>query len=106
MRVKLYKIKITEILQKIITIKAQNYNEAYKKVKEKYYNEETVLDYDDFIEVNFSDINKIDQDNEKHILIKEIVDYLYYDEKKHYEELNKPDSHIYLKLEKLKTLID
>lgn len=48
------------------------------------------------------------EDLEKDKLIAEIIDYLYRNEKKHYEEFpqnERPEDHIYLKLEKLKRLI-
>ena len=44
--------------------------------------------------------------NEKEILIKEIIEYLYEDEKKNFEESEKPNNHIFCKIERLKTLID
>ena len=44
--------------------------------------------------------------NEKEILIKEIIEYLYIEEKKHFEELEEPDNHIFSKIKKLKNLID
>jgi len=45
-----------------------------------------------------------DKNEEKNKLICEIIEYLYEDEKKHFEELNKPNNHIFLKLERLKSL--
>lgn len=44
--------------------------------------------------------------NEKEILIKEIMEYLYIDEKKHFEELEEPNNHIFSKIRKLKNLMD
>ena len=44
--------------------------------------------------------------NEKENLTKEIIDYLYQDEKKHFEELEQPKNHIFSKIERLKTLIE
>ena len=55
---KLYKIEITEILQRVIEIKAKNSEEAFKKVKEKYQNEEIVLAENDFVEVEFVETNQ------------------------------------------------
>lgn len=41
------------------------------------------------------------------LLVNEVVNYLFEDEKRHYEEFEKPPrNHIYLKLKKLKKLND
>jgi hypothetical protein len=37
--------------------------------------------------------------------IKSLIDYLYENEKKKYEESNEPEDHIFLKLERLKKLV-
>ena len=44
------------------------------------------------------------ENDEKNKLICEVIAYLYEDEKKHFEELDKPNNHIFLKLERLKSL--
>ena len=41
---RIYKIEIEELLQRFIEIEAENVNEAISKAKEKYRNEEYVLD--------------------------------------------------------------
>ena len=51
-----YKISIKETLEKIIEINAENEKEALEIAKEKYLNEEIVLDYNDYID---TDINII-----------------------------------------------
>ena len=43
------------------------------------------------------------KNEEKNRLICEIIEYLYEEEKKYFEKLNKPHNHIFLKLELLKT---
>lgn len=48
-----YTFSITEILERIITIEAENENDAYKKLKDLYYNEEIVLTADDFVDYKF-----------------------------------------------------
>ena len=57
---------------------------------------------------NFSskEIIPVTLKNEKEVLIKEIIEYLYEDEKKNFEESEKPNNHIFCKIERLKTLID
>lgn len=46
---KIYTIEITETLQKQVKIKANSQEEAEKKVKEQYQNNEIVLDSNDYI---------------------------------------------------------
>ena len=48
-----YEIEIEEVMQRRVKIDAENEEEAIKKVKEKYKNEEIVLDYNDFKDVSF-----------------------------------------------------
>ena len=50
---KQYKVEIEEVLQHRITIDAENREEAIRIAKEKYRNEEIILDYNDFKDVNF-----------------------------------------------------
>ena len=48
-----YEIEIEEILQRTIKVEAENGEEAIRKVKEMYRNEEIILDAEDFKEANF-----------------------------------------------------
>lgn len=50
---KLYEIEIEEILQKVVKIKANSLEEAIDIAKEKYSNEEYVLDYQDYKNTEF-----------------------------------------------------
>ena len=52
---RIYKIEIEELLQRVVEIEAENVNEAISKPKEKYRNEEYVLDENDFKGVEFSE---------------------------------------------------
>jgi len=56
MEEKSFKIEITEILQKVIEVQAQNQDEAYKLVREKYKNEEIVLTDYDCVDTNIKEI--------------------------------------------------
>ena len=56
---KKYKIKIKEYLQKQIVVKSKTKRDAILKIKEKYNNEEIVLDSSDFID---SKINIVEED--------------------------------------------
>ena len=99
-----YKIEIQEFLAKTVDIEAQSSYEAVSKAKEMYSKEEVVLDWGDFVEVEFIDTNTQSKSDEKNMLIREIIKYLYEDEKKHFEELGKPNNHIFLALERLERL--
>lgn len=52
-----YNIEIQELLARVVSVKAENLQEAYLKVREEYKNAEIVLDSSDFIDVKFTDIN-------------------------------------------------
>ena len=51
---KKYLVEITETLQKQITITASSREETEQKVKEKYRNEEIVLDENDYVDTVFT----------------------------------------------------
>ena len=56
MLMKTYEIEIEEVIQRRVRVDAENEEEAIKQVKEKYKNEEIVLDYNDFKEVSIKKI--------------------------------------------------
>ena len=98
-----FKIEIQELLSRTLMIEADNINEALDKVQKMYTEEQIVLDYTDLTNqeiIPFQDINI------KNKLIKDVIKYLYEDEQKHFEESDKPNDHIYLKLKKLESLIE
>lgn len=49
-----YDIKITETLEKTVTVKAESVEAAQAKVEEEYYNSEHILDSENFTGVDFS----------------------------------------------------
>ena len=100
-----YKIEIQEFLAKVVEIQAENISEAFLKVNEQYKKAEIVLDYNDFVEVDFIDINTQSKSDEIKKLMKDVVNYFYTNEKKHLEDNNNSENHIYTKLERLKTLL-
>lgn len=57
---KKYKVEITETLQKIVEIEADSLDDAIAITKEKYFNEEIVLDETNYIdtEIEIFDENK------------------------------------------------
>lgn len=48
-----YRVKITEVLSKEITVEAGSHHEAYEKAKRLYRNCDVVLSADDFSDVDF-----------------------------------------------------
>ena len=54
MYLKEYDIKITETLEKTVTVKAESMEAAQAKVEEEYYNSEHILDSENFTGVDFS----------------------------------------------------
>lgn len=101
-----FKIEIQELLARVVEVQAKNIQEAFSQVKDQYIKAQIVLDYNDFAEVNFTDNNSKSKRDEINMLIKGIIDYLYVDEQKHFEESDNPENHIFQKLERLKSLID
>ncbi|MDY0315529.1 MAG: DpnD/PcfM family protein [Bacteroidales bacterium] len=51
---KTFEIEVLETLSRIVSVKAENQNNAILKVKEMYRNEEIVLDADDYIDTKIS----------------------------------------------------
>jgi hypothetical protein len=49
-----YKIEIVETICRIVTVEAQSDEEAMSKIRDDYNNAEIVLDYDDFLDVEFN----------------------------------------------------
>lgn len=101
-----FKIEIQEFLARVVEVEATNFQEAMTNVQERYKKAEIVMDYNDFVEVNFIDINTQTKNDEMKMLINDVVEYLYNDEKKHYEESEQPENQIFSKLERLKSLLD
>jgi len=55
---KQYNVKVTEILQRMVTVEASNEEDAVNKVQDMYDNCEIVLDADDFVgPVNIECVN-------------------------------------------------
>lgn len=50
-----YFVKITETLEKVVPVKADNVNEALKIVKEQYRNEQIILTADDYKSTEFTE---------------------------------------------------
>ena len=52
---KTYYISVTETLKRIVEVHAEDSSEALQKAEDAYYNEEIVLDSDDFVDTDFND---------------------------------------------------
>ena len=48
-----FKVEITETLQKTITIIAKDENAAIREARDLYFDEEVVLDSDDYVDTDF-----------------------------------------------------
>lgn len=106
MGLKKFQIEIQELLARVVEVQANTVVEA-KEIVENGYRECThVLDYNDFAEVNFIDLDSQSERAEMKMLIKDVIEYLYVHEKKHFEESDEPQNHLFSKLERLKNLID
>ena len=91
-------IKVIEILSRIVTVDSLSVEDALHTVENMYKNEEIVLDEGDFNESVIFEKKEDNFNSKKDFLINEVIEYLIRDEKKHYEELDKPSEHIYLTL--------
>lgn len=54
-----YQVEITETLQKIVTVKAENPNDAWKMVREMYSDEEIVLTSEDYIDTDICVLEEV-----------------------------------------------
>ena len=52
-----FQIEISETLSRIVSVKANDINEAIQKVREQYQQSDIVLDSEDFITVDFNEID-------------------------------------------------
>lgn len=53
----IYKVKITEVLSKVVEVEAESASKAEFDARSLYYNEEVVLDWVDFDKVSFEVIS-------------------------------------------------
>ena len=53
-----YDVAIEELSTRVIEVEADSLEEAYYKASEMYYNEEVVLDFNDFADVNIEVIGE------------------------------------------------
>lgn len=73
MKKQTFKVEITETLQRTIEVEAEDLDDAISKAKEKYYNEEVVLDSEDYIDTEFTVVDEEkDGSSEKRIDVSEL----------------------------------
>ncbi len=96
-----YKIEIKEILSRTIELKASSLKDAIEKVEDLYRSEDIILDYNDFKSLDINPLEDVDKFKKT---LEEVVEYLYENEKLHFESFDneKPKDHIFLKLLELK----
>lgn len=58
---KIYKIKVSEILEKIIDVEARNFLEALDKIKRMYNENEIILDDSDYVRTKFIHVKDEDK---------------------------------------------
>ena len=51
-----YKVEITETLQKIVEVEADNEKDAMHKAMKMYKNSEVILDDNDFVDLDFKNV--------------------------------------------------
>jgi len=102
---KVYDIEVKEILSRIVREEANNIDEALDIVHKKYKAENIVLADGDFVDVSIFQCGESSEEIKERLVL-EVVDYLYQDEKKHFEEeaSDQSGNHIFTKLKKLKLL--
>ena len=59
-----YQVEITETLQKIVTVKAENPDEAWKIVRQMYSDEEVVLTSEDFMDFDICVLEEVTNTDE------------------------------------------
>ena len=99
---KTFEIQITETLQRVVKVEADSEEEAYKIINRKYRNEEIVLDSSDFYDKEIKFFKRLEDSDFKES-IRKLIEYLWDDEERHYEELEKPKEHIFNTIFKIKT---
>ena len=52
-----FQIEISETLSRIVSVDANDIDEAIQKVREQYYQSDIVLDSEDFVSVDFNEID-------------------------------------------------
>lgn len=98
-------IRVTETLSRVIAVDALSIEDAIITVENMYKNEEIILDYSDFNGDVLIEEKEENFSSKKKFLINKVIQYLIKDERKHYEESEKPNNHIYLTLLELQKLI-
>ena len=102
---KTFKIEIQELLARVVDVEAIDLDDAMSKLNDQYENEEIVLDYDDFVAVDFIEINAQSQKYEINIIAKDVLEYIFRTEHGWVENLENAESLISEKLARVKSLM-
>jgi hypothetical protein len=102
---KTFKIEIQELLARVVDVEAIDLDDAISKLNDQYENEEIVLDYDDFVAVDFIEINAQSQKDEINILAKDVLEYIFSTEHGWVEKMENAESLISEKLARVKSLM-
>jgi hypothetical protein len=65
---KLYSVEIVETLVKIVSVKANNKDEAYAIIRKKYYDEEIVLESDSYMDTEFNEWEYEEEGQQQNII--------------------------------------
>lgn len=65
---KLYSVEIVETLSKIISVKANSWEEAYSIIRKKYYDEEIILESDSYMDTEFNEWEYEEEGQEQNII--------------------------------------
>ncbi len=103
---KKYQIEVQEFLARVVETEAESVSDAISKIRKRYERVEIVLDYNDFVEVDFIDIYSQSKNDEKDKLIGEVINFIYSGQKDQFIQLNEHADHIFRKIERLKALLD
>ena len=104
---KTYEIEIQEFLARVVKVEATDINDAIAKVSDKYEKAQIVLNYKDFADVNFIDINRQTKEDRIKMLTREIIDNLNSNKEKYLQQFdNQHDNGFFLKVDELKSLIE
>ncbi|MBK9246971.1 MAG: hypothetical protein IPM69_02380 [Ignavibacteria bacterium] len=102
---KTFLVEIKETVTRIIEVKSDSSDKAVNLVRDLYMCQDLMLSREDISDVEFKEYIKGPIDEKSKQILK-IIEYMYEDEQRHYEENDiPPNGHIYLSIKRLKELI-
>lgn len=61
----LFNVSVKETLERVVTVKASTEDEAEQIVRERYYDEDIVLDANDYVDCDIESMGEADEDFEE-----------------------------------------